>query len=89
MSQEIQVQKDKTGKNNRLIRRFVTLLFQIKSFTEYKRDKMTELTRFFRVPDNHFKDFPHDLHTIYKDGIINKCATSMIISNTKYNPPKP
>ena len=27
MSQEIQTQKDKTGKNSRLTRRFVTLLF--------------------------------------------------------------
>ena len=61
MSQEIQTQKDKIGQNNRLIRRFVTLLFQIKSFTECMRETMTQLTRFFRLPDNHLTKFTNDL----------------------------
>ena len=78
MSQEIQTQKDKTGQNNRLTRRFVTLLFQIKSFTECMREVMTEIIRFFRYPDNHFNDFRYDLQTIYKNDIIDKCAPSMI-----------
>ena len=89
MSQEIRTQKDKTGQNNRLIRRFVTLLFQIKSFTECMRVTMTELTRFFRRPDNHFRDFPSDLQTIYKDDIIDRCAPSRITHTAKYNPPQP
>ena len=52
------------------------------------RDVMTELTRLFRSPDNHFKDFQYDLQTIYKDDIIDKCAPSMITQNAKYNLPK-
>ena len=50
---------------------------------------MTELTIFFRRPDNYFKDFPYDLQTIYKDDIIYKCAPSMITKNAKNNLPKP
>ena len=89
MSQEIQTQKDKTGQNNRLIRKFVTQLFQIKSFTECMRETMTSLSKFFRVPDNHFRDFPHNLQTIYKNDIIDKCAPSMITPNAKYIPIQP
>ena len=89
MSQEIQTQKDKTGQNNRLTRRFVTLLFQIRSFTECTREVMTELTRLFRLPDNHFKELPYDLQMIYKNDIIDKCAPSMITQNAKYAPPNP
>ena len=58
-------------------------------FTEYMRDTMTELTRFFRVTYNCFKDFTHDLQTIYNEDIIGKCAPSMITPNAKYNPTKP
>ena len=89
MSQEIKTQKDKTGQNNRLTRRFITLLFQIKSFTECMREVMTEITRFFRYPDNHFNDFRYDLQTIYKNDIIDKCAPSMITQNAKYSLPNP
>ena len=49
---------------------------------------MTQLTRFFRLPDNHFTNFPNDLQTIYMHDIIDKCAPSMITPNAKYNPPK-
>ena len=89
MSQEIQTQKDKTSQKYQLTRRSVTLLFQIKSFTKYMTDLMTDLARFFRRPDNHFKDFPYDQQKIYKDDIIDKCALSMITQNAKYNIPKP
>ena len=53
------------------------------------RVTMTELTRFFRRPDNHFMDFPSDLQTIYKDDIIDRCAPSRITHTAKYNPPQP
>ena len=46
MSQEIQLQADNTGQNNRLIRRFVTQLFNIKSFTECMRPTMSQLQQF-------------------------------------------
>ena len=89
MSQEIQTQKDKTGQNNRLIKRFVTLLFQVKPFTECMRETMTQLTGFFRIPDNHLSEFPNDLQAIYTHDIIDKCAPSIITQNAKYNVPKP
>jgi len=89
MSQEIQAQKDKIGQNNRLIRRFVTLLFQIKSFTECMREMMTQLTRFFILPDNHLTKFHNGLQAIYTHDIIDKFTPLVITPNAKYNPPKP
>ena len=53
------------------------------------REVMIELTRFFRLPDNHFKEFPYDLQMIYKNDIIDKCAPSTITKNAKYAPPNP
>ena len=89
MSQEIQLQADNTGQNNRLIRRFVTQLFNIKSFTECMRPTMSQLQQFFRVPNNHLTQFPRQLKTIYEKDIKEKCAPLLITPNAKYTPPTP
>ena len=53
MSQEINLQQDKTGQHNWLIRCFISLLFNVNAFTECTRELMAEITSFFRSPDNH------------------------------------
>ena len=61
MSEEIMLQQDKTGQHNRLIKRFVSLLFNVHPFTECMRPIMSAVTSFFKAPDNHLKDFPYTL----------------------------
>ena len=89
MSQEIQLQADNTGQNNRLIRQFVTQLFDIKPFTECMRPTMSQLQQFFRVPNNHLTQFPRQLKTIYEKDIKEKCAPLLITPNARYTPPTP
>ena len=58
MSQEMNTQGDKTGQNNRLIQRFIALLFAVPAFTECMRQPVKSITSFLRSPDNHAIIFP-------------------------------
>ena len=44
MSQEINIQGDQTGQHNRLMQRFIALLFAVPAFTECMREQMREIT---------------------------------------------
>ena len=89
MSQEINIQGDKTGQNNRLIHRFIALLFAVPAFTECMRQPMKAITSFFRSPDNHVLDFQDSLQEIYNAYIKDNCAPTFITANAKYLPPHP
>ena len=83
MYKEISLQRDSTGKQNRLIRRFVSLLFQYKPFSECLRPVMTDIRKFFLLPDNHLQRFPINLPTIYQEHLCDKCAPHTISHNSK------
>lgn len=85
---EITLQHDSTGQGNMIIRMFIILLFNAKSFTECIRDLLTEINAFFRIPDNHLEHIPYSLTDIYNNYIKNKCAQSIISSSAKYVVPK-
>ena len=89
MSQEINIQGDKTGQNNRLIHRFIALLFAVPAFTECMRQPMKAITSFFRSPDNHVMDFQESLQEIYNAYIKDNCAPTFITAKVKYLPPHP
>ena len=78
MYNEISLQKDSTGQQNRLIRRFVSLLFAYAPFTECLRPVMTELRKFFLLPDNHLQQFSITLPLIYQEHLRDKCAPYII-----------
>ena len=84
MSQEISLQQDKTGQHNRLIRRFISFLFNVNAFTECTRARMAEITTFFRSPDNHLTQFSKNLQQIYVEDIKNNCAPALIANKAKY-----
>ena len=89
MSQEISLQQDETGQNNRLIRRFVHLLFGYSPFIECLRSVMTDLNAFFIRPGNHKQDFHLSLEDIYQNHICDKCAPKTISHKSKYSLPQP
>ena len=57
MSHEISLQQDETGQHNRLIKRFVHLLFAYSPLMECLRPIMTDLNKFFLCPGNHKHTF--------------------------------
>ena len=61
MYNEIKLQRDGTGQDNRLIRCFVTLLFVYNPFMECLRPVMTLINAFFLRPNNHLQVLPIDL----------------------------
>lgn len=61
MSNEINLQEDKTGQHNRLIYRFVTLLSEFIDYKPLLRDVQKDLQRFFRQQDHHLLTFPQSL----------------------------
>ena len=69
MSQESQLQADKTGQNNRLIQSFVTQVFNMKILTEFMRPKMAKVQQLFRTPDNHLRKILIKLQEIYETDI--------------------
>ena len=84
MSQEINLQQDKTDQHNRLIWCFISLLFNVNAFTEYMKARMEEITTFFRSPDNHLTQFSKTLQQIYVEDIKNNCAPTLIANKVKY-----
>ena len=63
--------------------------FNVHSFTECMRPVMSEVTSFFKSPDNHLQDFPWTLQTIYETEIKDKCAPRTIASKAKYDIKQP
>ena len=84
MSQEINIQGDKTGQNNRLLQRFISLLFAVPTFIECMRQPMKAITSFFRSPDNHARSFHESLQDIYNTYIKDNCAPTFITVEAKY-----
>ena len=89
MYKEIKLQRDGTGQDNRLIRRFVTLLFVYNPFMECLRPVMTLINAFFLRPNNHLQVLPIDLPEIYNSYIRDNCAPLTISRTAKYSLPSP
>ena len=87
---EIHLQEDPTGQRNRLVEKFVHLLFYIPAYTECLREVFAALNDFFRDPLNHQKLFPITITEIYKRHLINKGAPLVInkIKKTSIQKPK-
>ena len=89
MFKEIQLQQDSTGQNNRLIRRFVTLLFTYAPFMECLRPVMTIINAHFLRPNNHLSTISITLQNIYNHHLKEKCAPITISRSAKYSLPSP
>ena len=87
MFKEIQLQQDSTGQNNRLIRRFVTLLFTYAPFMKCLRPVMTIINAHFLRPNNHVSTIPFTLQYIYNHHLKEKCAPITISRSAKYSLP--
>ena len=83
------MQKDDTGQHNRLIRRFIHLLFGVQAFTEYMRSIFAVIEMFFEDNTNHRTPFGRTLEDIYEYSIRHNRAPIHISIKAKYKPSQP
>ena len=82
MSNEIDLQEDKTGQANKLTHRFVLILSEFIDILPCLRQVKKELALFFRSKDHHLLTFPRSIREIYEEDIeLEDIPTLLLFSN--------